>query len=94
MTILAFWSVDSEIERHEFDYGNDEEAFLRLWENQGEWDARFYNMDTDSYSDLFGHYGILNASDFEEDYNNEEYDGGWWTKVLHLSEEYVKQVIE
>lgn len=95
MTILAFWSVRSyEVERHTLDNVSDVDAFDILWHKRDELKAEFYNMDTSSYSDPFGQYGILNASDFEEDYNNEDLDGGHWTKVLHLDEASVKQIVE
>lgn len=95
MTILVFWSVDSyEVERHSLDNVSDVEALDILWHKRDELNARFYNMETSSYSDPFGQYGILNASDFEEDYNNEDLDGGMWTKVIRLDEAYVQQIVE
>ncbi len=95
MTILVFWSVDSdEMARHTLDNVSDVDAFDILWHKRDELDARFYNMDTGSYSDPFGQYGILNSSDFDEDYNNEELDGGQWTKVMRIDEEDVKQIVE
>lgn len=94
MTILAFWTVGNyEVERHTLDDVSDLDAFDILWHKRDELNARFYNMDTSSYSDSFGQYGILNASDFVEDYNNEELDGGQWTRVIRLDEEYVEQII-
>lgn len=95
MTILAFWEVGSyDVERRTLDNVSDVEAFDILWHKRDELDARFYNMDTSSYSDPFGQYGILNASDFEEDYNNEELDGGQWTKVMRIDEEDVRKIVE
>lgn len=95
MIILAFWEVCSyDVERHTLDNVSDVEAFDILWHKRDELDARFYNMDTSSYSDPFGQYGILNASDFEEDYNNEELDGGHWTKVMRIDEAYVKTILK
>lgn len=95
MIILAFWKVDNyDVNRHTLDNVSDLEAFDILWHKRDELDARFYNMDTSSYSDPFGQYGILNASDFEEDYNNEDPDGGYWTKVIRLDEAYVQQIAE
>lgn len=94
MTILAFWTAGSyEVERHTFDNMSDLDAFDILWHKRDELSARFYHMDTSSYSDPFGQYGILNASDFEEDYNDEELDGGQWTRVIRLDEDDVKQII-
>lgn len=94
MTILAFWAVGNyEVERHTLDDVSDLDAFDILWHKRDELNARFYNMDTSSYSDPFGQYGILNASDFVEDYNNEELDGGQWTRVIRLDKYDVKQII-
>lgn len=94
MTILAFWTVDDyDVERHTLDDVSDLDAFDILWHKSDELNARFYNMDTSSYSDPLGQYGILNASDFEEDYNNEMLDGGQWTKVLRVDKYDVKQII-
>lgn len=91
MTILAFWTIISdEVDRHTLEGMFDLEAFDILWHKRDELDARFYSMD----SDQFDQYGIRNASDFQEDYNNTDLDGGKWTKVLVLDEDYVKQIIE
>lgn len=95
MTILAFWPVGSyEVERHTLDNVSDIDAFDILWHKRDELNARFYHMDTSSYSDPFGQYGILNASDFVEGYNNEELDGGQWTRVIRLDKDDVKQIID
>ena len=95
MTILAFWTVDNDtVDRHTLDNVSDLDAFDILWHKRDKLVARFYHMDTSSYSDPFGQYGILNASDFEEDYNDEMLDGGFWCKVLSVDEEDVKQVME
>jgi len=95
MTILVFWEVGSyDVERHTLDNVSDIDAFDILWHKRDELYARFYNMDTSSYSDPFGQYGFLNASDFEEDYNDEELDGGQWTKVLRVDKEDIMKIIE
>lgn len=95
MTILAFWEVGSyDVERHTLDNVSDIEAFDILWHNRDILDAVFYNMDTKSYSDPLGYYGIRNASDFEDDYNDEFLDGEHWTKVLHLDSDDVKRIID
>ena len=94
MTILVFWTAGNyEVERHTLDNVSDLDAFDILWHKRDELGARFYDMDTSSYSAPFGQYGILNASDFEEDYNDEMLDGGFWCKVLSVDEEDVKQII-
>lgn len=90
MTILVFWSVGSyEIERHTLDDVSDEEAFDILWHKRFELEAHFYDIEYDGYD-----RHMLNGSEFEQDYNDEILDGGHWVKVLHLDEEYVKQIIE
>ena len=94
MTILAFWTVDScDVERHTLDDMSDLDAFDILWHKRDELRATFYDINTRNYGDPMGMYGIGNASDFEQDYNDEELDGGMWTKVIHLDEDYVKQII-
>ena len=94
MTILVFWSVDNDkVDRHTLDYVSDLDAFDILWHKRDELKAVFYRMDTQDYSDPFGQYGIWNASDFVEAYNDEELDGGKWTTLLVLDEDYVKQII-
>ena len=95
MTILAFWGVGSyEVRRHSLDDVSDIDAFDILWHKRDELEARFYNMDTRDYGDPFGQYGILNASDFVEDYNDEKLDGGKWTCIIRIDEDDVKQIIE
>lgn len=94
MTILAFWHVGYfKVERHTLDNVSDLDAFDILWHKRDELNARFYHVDSRGYTDPLSQYGILSASDFEEDYNNEELDGGHWTRVMHLDREDVKQVI-
>lgn len=92
MTILAFWTVDSyEVERHTLDDVSDKDAFDILWHKRDEMNVRFYDMTERGIGNF---YLMGDPYDFEEDYNNEDLDGGWWTKVLMLDEEYVKQIIE
>lgn len=98
MTILVFYPVDNDLgwERDADQVAclDDDMAFKKMWEERDGLEARFYNMDTKSYSDPLDQYGIRNAADFEEDYNDEELDGGnWWSKVLLVSEIFVKHVI-
>ena len=95
MTILVFYPVENALgwERHDFDCMADDAAFKVLWANQDKLYARFYDMDS--------HYGdrgeldqyIRNADDFETDYNDEELDGGWWCKSLHVPTDFVKQIV-
>lgn len=90
MTILAFWSAGSyDIERHTLDDVSDEEAFDILWHKREELEAHFYDIEYDGYD-----RHMLNGSEFEQDYNDELLDGGHWVKVLHLSIEDVKLIME
>ena len=94
MTILVFWAVDNDkVDRHTLDNVSDIDAFDILWHKRDELNARFYHMDTSSYSDPFGRYGILNADEFVEDYNDEVLDGGKWTRVIRLDVADVKRII-
>lgn len=96
MTILVFYSVGNELNwgRHEFDCLSYEDAFRVIWANQEQLNARFYNMSTFSFSDSLGWHEIFNAVEFAEDYNNEDYDGGWWVYACEIDEEKVRQIIE
>lgn len=94
MRILVFWSVDSDFERHEFDCDTDEYAFEQLWKNRDEVGARFFDMGARMYNDSNWQHGIASLADFEDDYNNEELDGGYWCLILDLDENYVKQIVE
>lgn len=97
MTILAFYPVDNELnwDRQEFDYGTHEEAFKKMWENRKRAEVTFYDMDSNWQYDAtsLGQF-MAHSGDFEEDYNNEEWDGGHWVKVLSVRSDYVKRVIK
>lgn len=94
MTILAFWSVDSDFERDAFDGMPHEEAFRILWENQDKINARFYDVESFYGDDAYGLQQYMgNADDFETDYNDEELDGGHWCKAFLVPSEDVKQII-
>lgn len=97
MTIMVFYPVDNDL-----GWGRDPEqimclesemAFKKMWEEQLGLDAKFYNMDTRSFDDPLGQYGVLNASDFETDYNDEILDGGWWCQVFIVDAKFVKEVV-
>ena len=86
MTIIAFWKVGSyDVERHTLDDVSDLEAFKILYEKRLELDVRFYNMDSRSWSDPLSRFGIMNAAEFEEDYNDEYLDGEMWVKHMVLN---------
>lgn len=96
MTILVFWKVGNDlgIERNELDLISHEEALKKLWDNQEELDARFYDLESFTGDDAYGlHNHIGNADDFEVDYNDEVLDGGWWCKALLIPSDEVKGIL-
>ena len=94
MILLAFWSVGNfDVERHTLDNVSDVDAFDILWHKRDELDARFYDFGSFSYSDPNGQYGILNAYDFEEDFNDEILDNGRWGKTIRIDEEDLRKII-
>ena len=105
MTILAFWEVgypgDNQPERDAFDNCSHEDAFKQLWENRDKWGVKLYDIETVKLHDIEtnekdnprGIQALLDGYDFQSDYNDELLDGGYWTLVLHLRSDYVKQII-
>ena len=96
---MVFYPVGNELgwARDEFDADIDEFALKRLWKHREELDARFYDMDShygarDTYGLGYNHW-FANSDEFENDYNNEDLDGGWWVKSLHVPSDIVKQII-
>lgn len=79
--LVVFYKVDNskEYDRHTFDGWRKEETLKALYELPDD-EVRSYDME---HYTLSGKYGMNpNAIDFEEDYNNEELDGGWWCVVI------------
>lgn len=77
---LAFYSVDNSkgYERHTFDNLTAKETLAKLQELEGdEW--HLYDLSTDSYNTR-----TLSLADLQEDYNDEELDGGFWCVVIDL----------
>lgn len=80
--ILAFYKVSNskEYERHTFD-DKRPETIIDMLNELGDEEYRMY--DTNAYG-----YGSVqpcpNLADFEDDYNNEDLDGGWWCIVINL----------
>lgn len=73
---------------------SDSIIFEELWRRRESLGAHFYDMD-----DRYGFRGELNeylgsSDDFETDYNNELFDGGYWCKVVHLLPSVVKDIIK
>ena len=96
MTILAFWSVDSDIERHTLDNMLDSEAFEILFRRAmgGDEEFHFYDIESFSMDDAYGlRQHLLNGDDFQEDYNGEWLDGGHWCKVMHIPSDEVKRIM-
>ena len=73
--ILAFYKVDNskKYERHTFDMWCDRPDVIKemLSELKDE-ELRMYNMDN-----------MYDVDFFQEDYNDEELDGGWWCVVIN-----------
>ena len=97
MTIIVFYPVDNalgwERDPREISLLEPNIAFKKMWEERDGLDAHFYNMDTRSYRDPLDGYGLLNAADFETDYNDELYDGGFWVQVFIVDRAFVKEVV-
>lgn len=97
MTILAFYPVDNDLgwDRYpnEIYLLEPDMAFKKMWEERDALDAHFYNMDTRGYDDPLEQYGLLNATDFETDYNDELYDGGFWVQVFVVDRSFVEEVV-
>lgn len=79
-TLLAFYRVDSDFDRHSFDVISDEKAYQAL-SKMGDEYCKIYDLSTNK-----GTGKELDLADFERDYNDELLDGGWWTKVLVINE--------
>ena len=83
--IIAFYRVTNakEYDRDFFD-GWKKEEILQALDELPEDEVRIYNFDFYGYSGRAGM--VQNASDFEQDYNDEILDGGWWTVVVDGAE--------
>ena len=80
--MLVFYPVSNAkgYDRHYFECVSAEEACKLLSELEG---TKFYDMQG------FDRHGrIPDMEDFVEDYNDEELDGGWWTIILELPDNY------
>lgn len=96
MTILAFYPVlnGMDWDRETFEEMSHEDAFKLMWQNRYKADVRFFDMDSSWDYDAYdlGQF-FCHSGDFEEIYNDEELDGGYWVKTLYVRSDYVKQVI-
>lgn len=82
MTIV-FYRVDNSLNygRHEFDGLCDQpKEILDMLQKLPEDEVKFYNADEYSWQTK-----EPSLTDFEQDYNDEELDGGWWVIVLPIS---------
>ena len=97
MTILAFYPVDNALgwDRFPAELGCLEQdmAFKKMWFERDGLDAKFYDMGHKDYGDKLGQYGIKNADEFEDDYNDEDLDGGFWVKVFIVDRAFVEEVV-
>ena len=77
---LAFYAVTNSMnyERDSFNLDTPDvilEKLSKLPENE----VRIYDLSCYGYDKK----PAPNLADFEEDYNNEDFDGGWWTIVIN-----------
>lgn len=81
--LLVFIPVDNEqdLDRTVLGTLTDQEVWAKLPKN-----AMVYNLDK-NMAPQDQYPGMLN---FVEDYNDEVFDGGWWSTVLELPEEVLK----
>ena len=93
MIVMCLWPGNSVVfDRVWSEQNSDEDVFKALWENQEVLGARFYRMDVQI--DNSSPYVLGSASDFEQDYNDVYFDGGFWCKVVHLLPSVVKDIIK
>lgn len=73
---LAFYKVENSLglERHSFDCEDKSEKIMETLAKLPDGECKVYDMDNYGWG--------TNAADFEEDYNDEELDGGWWCIVI------------
>lgn len=89
--IIAFYKVDNSLnyERHEFDQFCDQpQEVLDMLQRLPEDEVKFYDADQYSWQSK-----EPSLADFEEDYNDEELDGGWWCIVIQEPKEQ-KETLE
>ena len=81
MTIV-FYKIDNSLnyDRHEFDALCDKpQEILDMLQQLPDEEVKFYDADQYSWQSK-----SPSLTDFEEDYNDEELDGGWWCIVLPI----------
>lgn len=88
---IAFYKVNNSLnyERHEFDQFCDQpQEVLDMLQRLSEDEVKFYDADKYSWQSK-----EPTLSDFENDYNDEELDGGWWCIVIQEPKEQ-KETLE
>lgn len=78
---IAFYSVDNSLNygRHEFDNLFDQpQEILDMLQKLPDGEVKFYNSDKYSWNTK-----EPTLADFEQDFNDEDLDGGWWCIVLN-----------
>ena len=88
---IAFYKVNNSLnyERHEFDQFCDQpQEVLDMLQRLPEDEVKFYNADQYSWQSK-----EPTLADFENDYNDEELDGGWWCIVIQEPKEQ-KETLE
>lgn len=88
---IAFYKVNNSLnyERHEFDQFCDQpQEVLDMLQRLPEDEVKFYDADKYSWQSE-----APSLADFENDYNDEELDGGWWCIVIQEPKEQ-KETLE
>ena len=90
---IAFYKVNNSLnyERHEFDQFCDQpQEVLDMLQRLPEDEVKFYDADKYSWQSE-----TPSLADFENDYNDEELDGGWWCVIINdQPKEEKKQTLE
>lgn len=90
---IAFYKVDNSLNygRHEFDQFCDRpQEVLDMLQRLPEDEVKFYDADKYSWQSE-----TPSLADFENDYNDEELDGGWWCIIINdQPKEEKKQTLE
>ena len=81
MTIIAFYPVGNALgwgrDADELCSPNDDTNFKNLWENREKLGARIYSPEgSPAVRELY------TLDELVDDYNNEDYDGGWWMVTM------------
>lgn len=88
---IAFYKVNNSLnyERHEFDHFCDQpQEVLEMLQRLPEDEVKFYDADKYSWQSE-----APSLADFENNYNDEELDGGWWCIVIQEPKEQ-KETLE